>query len=73
MAVSWIWILGIMAVVGIKFNIEMILLVDEMVRQKGQTFTLRFGKPIPTEELSAIGSVEEQVVFVRKKVYEMKK
>lgn len=58
---------------GIKFNIEMILLVDEMVRQKGQTFTLRFGKPIPTEQLAAIGSVEEQVVFVRKKVYEMKK
>ena len=58
---------------GVKFNIEMILLVDEMVRQKGQTFTLRFGKPISTEELSAIGSVEDQVAFVRKKVYEMKK
>ena len=58
---------------GIKFNIEMILLVDEMVRQKGQTFTLRFGKPISTEELSAIGSVEDQVAFIRKKVYEMKK
>lgn len=58
---------------GVKFNIEMILLVDEMVRQKGQTFTLRFGKPISTEELSAIGSVEDQVAFIRKKVYEMKK
>ena len=58
---------------GVKFNIEMILLVDEMVRQKGQTFTLRFGKPISTEQLSTIGSVEDQVVFVRKKVYEMKK
>jgi putative hemolysin len=58
---------------GIKFNIEMILLVDEMVRQKGQTFTLRFGKPISREELQEVGSYDEQVVFVRKKVYEMQK
>lgn len=57
---------------GVKFNIEMILLVDEMVRQKGQTFTLRFGKPISREELAAVGSHDEQVVFVRKKVDEMK-
>ena len=58
---------------GIKFNIEMILLVDEMVRQKGQTFTLRFGKPISRQELQEVGSYDEQVVFVRKKVYEMQK
>ncbi len=58
---------------GIKFNIEMILLVDEMVRQKGQTFTLRFGQPISREELQAVGSYDEQVVFVRKKAYEMQK
>lgn len=61
------------AKLGVKFNAEMILLVDEMVRQKGQTFTLRFGKPISREELSAVGNIEEQVVFVRKKVDEMQK
>jgi hypothetical protein len=43
------------------------------VRQKGQTFTLRFGKPISREELQEVGSYDEQVVFVRKKVYEMQK
>lgn len=58
---------------GVKFNIEMILLVDEMVRQKGQTFTLRFGKPISREELKQVGNYDEQVVFVRKKAYEMQK
>ncbi len=58
---------------GVKFNIEMILLVDEMVRQKGQTFTLRFGKPISREELKQAGNYDEQVVFVRKKAYEMQK
>lgn len=58
---------------GIKFNIEMILLVDEMVRQKGQTFTLRFGKPISRKELKQVGNYDEQVVFVRKKAYEMQK
>lgn len=57
---------------GIKFNAEMILLVDEMVRQKGQTFTLRFGKPITTDQLLAVGNVEEQVVFIRKKSEELK-
>ena len=61
------------AKLGVKFNAEMILLVDEMVRQKGQTFTLRFGKPISREELSAVGNIEEQVVFVRKKADEMQK
>lgn len=58
---------------GIKFNAEMILLVDEMVRQSGQTFTLRFGKPISTEELTRVGNFDEQVVFVRKLVDKMKK
>lgn len=32
---------------GIKFNIEMLLLPDEMVKQKGKKFTITFGKPIP--------------------------
>lgn len=58
---------------GIKFNAEMILLVDEMVRQRGQTFTLRFGKPISTEELALVGDIKDQVVFVRNLVDEMKK
>ena len=32
---------------GIKSNIEMLYLVDEMVKQKGMTISIIFGKPIP--------------------------
>lgn len=32
---------------GIKTNIEMLYLVDEMFKQRGKTFHIRFGKPIP--------------------------
>jgi hypothetical protein len=32
---------------GIKGNIEMLYLVDEFYKQKNQTLTITFGKPIP--------------------------
>ena len=32
---------------GIKANIEMLYLVDEMFKQKGKSITVRIGKPIP--------------------------
>lgn len=33
--------------IGIKANIEMLFLPDEMFRQKGKTIKIHFGKPIP--------------------------
>ncbi|MCX6983150.1 MAG: 1-acyl-sn-glycerol-3-phosphate acyltransferase, partial [Lentisphaerae bacterium] len=33
--------------IGLKLNIEMFLLPNEMFRQKGKKFTITFGKPIP--------------------------
>lgn len=36
---------------GIKFDLEMILLPREMFRQKGNTLTMTFGKPIPIEQI----------------------
>ena len=35
---------------GIKANIEMLYLADEMFRQKGKEITLIFGKPIPWQD-----------------------
>ena len=32
---------------GIKVNIEMLYLVDELYRQTGNTFTIKVGKAIP--------------------------
>ncbi len=40
--------------IGIKANIEMFYLSDEMFRQRGQTFRIVFGKPIPLAEYSKL-------------------
>ncbi len=58
---------------GIKFNIEMLYLVDEMFAQKGRNFTIRVGTPIPLSELQRIGNVREQADYIREQVYAMKK
>ncbi len=38
---------------GVKANIEMLFLPDEMFRQKGEHFRLIFGKPVSVEQLRA--------------------
>ncbi len=58
---------------GIKANIEMLLLVDGMFRQRGKTFRMYAGEAITPEELKEIGSIKEQVEFVRQKCYAMQK
>ncbi|WP_295935505.1 acyltransferase [uncultured Alistipes sp.] len=54
---------------GIKLNIEMLWLPDEMFSQKGKHFRIFFGDPIPIAELQRHGSLREQTEFVRKKAY----
>lgn len=54
---------------GVKFNIEMLYLADEMFRQRGRSFRIRVGDPIPAEELAACGSLREQTEYVRTKTY----
>ena len=44
--------------IGIKFNIEMIYLVDEMYRQQGQHIDVYFGKPIAWQTLQGRNSYE---------------
>jgi putative hemolysin len=51
----------------IEFNIEMIWLVDEMFKQRGQTLTIRFGKPVLNTELQ--GNKQEIADEIRKMVY----
>ncbi len=55
----------------IKANIEMLLLVDGMYHQHNKHFRLVVGEPISPEQLKEIGSVREQVEYVRKKTYSM--
>lgn len=58
---------------GVKANIEMLWLVDEMLRQKGQHFRIIVGEPIDVADLHEAGTLAEQVEEVRKKCYALEK
>lgn len=57
---------------GIKLNVEMLYLADEMFKQKGKTFTIRIGKPIPWQFFDKSKSQTEWALWVKNLVYEMK-
>ena len=57
---------------GIRFNIEMLWLPDEMFSQKGRHFRIVAGEPIPMAELQEQGSLHEQTEYIRKKTYFLK-
>ncbi len=58
---------------GVKFNIEMLWLPDEMFSQKCRHFRIVVGDPIPVAELQRFGSLHEQALEVRKKAYFLEK
>ncbi len=53
---------------GVKANVEMLYLVDEMFKQFGNSFNIRFGTPISWKTLAEM-SVKEAVEYVRKESY----
>lgn len=59
---------------GIKTNIEMFFLVDELYRQKNSEFKLFIGKPIPPEVWSKpeLGTDSEKAQWVRKFIVKLK-
>lgn len=56
---------------GITFNAEMIYLVDEMFKQRGQTLTLTFGEPIPFETLDSRRTAWEWAAAIKHHVYRL--
>ncbi len=54
---------------GLRFNIEMLWLPDEMFSQSGKHFRIAVGEPLSAGELSACGTLAEQTEYVRKKTY----
>jgi hypothetical protein len=56
---------------GIKVNIEMFFLVDEMMKQKGRTIKIIFGDVIPWTSLDKSRNDLEWAEYIRQKVYEM--
>lgn len=57
---------------GIKFNVELIFLPDEMFKSKNSTFTITFGEPIPWQTFDKTKSTRQWTQFVRDKVYSLK-
>lgn len=56
---------------GIKVNIEMIFLADELFKQKGANITLRFGEPIPYKQLKNNLSPQKWANDIKLLVYNM--
>ena len=56
---------------GIKANIEMLYLVDEMFKQKGKHIVLHIGEPIKWQRLSEMPSSKHMTEYVRSQSYSM--
>lgn len=56
---------------GIKANIEMMFLPDEMFRQKGKTITITFGKPVKWQTFSGELTDNQWAGLIRKHVYRL--
>lgn len=54
---------------GIRFNLAMLFLADEMFRQRGKTFKVTIGEPIPWQTFDKSRSPVEWAAYVQEKVY----
>ena len=65
------WLSNFRQFIGIKFNIEMFLLPDEMFRQRGKKFTITFGRPIPWKSFDSAKTSSIWAKEVKKAVYKL--
>ena len=56
---------------GIKANLEMLYLPDEMFRQKNKTITITFGDAIDYNSLDKSKNDNEWAKYIKEKVYEL--
>ena len=57
---------------GVKFNIELIYLPNEMFKNKNQIFTITFGEPIPWQTFDKSNTPSGWAEYVKEKVYSLK-
>ncbi len=62
---------NISKLLGIKFNIAMLFLVDEMFKNRSKTFTVKIGKPIPWQTFDKSRTPAEWAAYVQDIVYEL--
>jgi 1-acyl-sn-glycerol-3-phosphate acyltransferase len=56
---------------GIKANLEMLFLPQEMIRQKNRTIRIIFGEPVPVESFDKTKSDQEWAAFIKAKSYQL--
>lgn len=56
---------------GVKANIEMLFLADEMFKQRGRSIKYRIGKPIYVNQLDSSMTNDEICSYVRKELYNL--
>ncbi len=56
---------------GIKFNVAMLFLVDEMYRNTHKRFSVKIGRPIPWQTFDKSRTPAQWAAWVQKKVYEL--
>ncbi|MDR0891720.1 MAG: 1-acyl-sn-glycerol-3-phosphate acyltransferase [Mediterranea sp.] len=56
---------------GIKFNIAMLYLADEMLKNRHKTFTVTFGKPIPWQTFDKSKTPTQWAEYVKDIVYKL--
>ncbi|PKP19001.1 MAG: glycerol acyltransferase, partial [Bacteroidetes bacterium HGW-Bacteroidetes-21] len=59
--------------IGIKANVEMFYLVDEVYKQRGNEITLIFGKPVSYKEFETSSKDKVWAEKMRLTVYELQK
>lgn len=59
--------------VGIKANVEMLYLVDEMMKQKGKTIEITFGKPVPYHFFDKSKDYKEWADYLYNLTYSLKR
>ena len=64
-------IASLQKLLGIKFNIAMMFLPDEMYRSTGKTYRITIGKPISVSTLDKSKTDYEWAQIIREKVYEL--
>ncbi|MFV0419568.1 MAG: 1-acyl-sn-glycerol-3-phosphate acyltransferase [Dysgonomonas sp.] len=58
---------------GIKFNLELILLPDEMFKNKNKSFSVIFGEPIPYTRFDNSANAVQWTEYVREETYNLLK
>jgi len=64
-------IANICKALGLKFNVAMLYLVDEMYKNRSKTFVVKIGKPIPWETFDRSMTPAQWATYVQDKVYEL--